>query len=87
MDNLDTFVLIGGPALIALLFLYAAYNAVAATVNGARRTVRVGIRAARFVAGHQVAPAAPVYAETDDIFAPAPSTTPTVAGSQYALSA
>lgn len=42
VNNSGAWLLLGGAVLVLLLAAYAAYNAVLATANGIRRTVRVG---------------------------------------------
>lgn len=80
--DVGSFVLLGGPVLIALLALNAAYNGIIATANGARRTVRLGVKARQHVAarGGVVAAATPRPAATATN-----SNTRTLAGARYAV--
>jgi hypothetical protein len=80
-----TVVLLGGPVLIALLALNAAYNAVIVSANGTRRAVRLGVKARHHLAARGGVVA--VATTPRPTAANANTTTPTVAGAAYAVKA
>jgi hypothetical protein len=81
-----TYLLLGGPVMIALLALTAAYNGVIATANGARRTVRLAVKARHHLAARggvaALRPSPPVASVEA---AGSADNTVTVAGAAYAL--